>query len=124
MNRSQPGWHGATANATVEGVVFDQRNPKIFYVTPPQPTENQGYLRYEYSALPPEIVVADNNYDIVFNLGDECASNLLNYLLFRIYSKDSGQISDAVQRSSMYWSLFTGNIVNREGIETRDDPNN
>ncbi len=124
MDRSQPGWHGATADTTIEAVIFNQRNPKVFYISPPQPTENQSYLRYEYSALPPEIIVTDNDYDVIFNLSDECAPNMLNYLLFRLYSKDSGQIADAVQRASLHWSLFTGDIVDREGIETRDDPNN
>ena len=123
MDRSQPGWHGATPSIEIEAVICSQQNPKVFYISPPQPVENRSYLRYEYSALPPKIIVTDNNYDVTFNLGVECAPNMLNYLLFRIYSKDSGQIADAAQRATMYWSLFTGDIMEREGVETRDDPN-
>jgi len=123
MNRSTPGWHSATASAVIDAVIFDERNPKVFYVTPPQPSSNQGYLRYEYSALPPEITVTAENYDVAFNVGDEYEADLLNYLLFRIYSNDTGQIADAVQRAQLYWSLFTGDIINKEAVEDKDGPN-
>jgi len=123
INRSTPDWHSATANTQVNAVIFDERNPKIFYTSPPQPTATQGYLKYEYSALPPEITVMDENYDVVFTVGDEYAAEMLNYLLFRIYSEDKGQISDAVERAQMYWALFTGDIVDKEAVENRDSPN-
>jgi len=123
INRSTPGWHAATASAAIDAVMFDERNPKTFYVTPPQPASNQGYLRYEYSALPPEITVTAENYDVVFNVGDEYEADLLNYLLFRVYSNDTGQIADAVQRAQYYWALFTGNIFESEAVENRDSPN-
>jgi hypothetical protein len=123
INRSNPSWHADTASATVVAVIFDERNPKVFYTSPPQPATAQGYLRYEYSAIPPEITVTAGNYDVVFNVGDEYEAELLNYLLFRIYSNDTGQIADAVERARMYWSLFTGDIFTIEAVEEKNSPN-
>jgi len=122
-DRSTPGWHGATADAAIDAVMFNERNPKIFYVTPPQPSSNPGYLRYEYSAKPPTITVTDDNYDVVFNLGDECEADLVNYLLFRIYSIDDGQAVDAVQRAQMYHALWTGELIDKDTTETKNNPN-
>jgi len=123
MNRFAPLWHAETANAAVDVIVFDKRNPKIFYTSPPQPETNPGYLKYEYSATPPKIIVTDDNYNVTFTVGDEHEPALLNYILFRIYSEDTGQISDAVQRAEKYWSLFSGvNITNKENVESRNEP--
>jgi len=123
INRTSPNWHSVNADAQINAVIFDERNPKVFYVSPPQPAVNQGYLDYDYSALPPTIIVTDENYDVAFTVGDEYAPEMLNYLLFRIYSEDTGQISDAVARAQMYWGLFTGDIIDKEAIENRDSPN-
>jgi len=125
LSRSVPGWHSATDSAVIKAVTFSPDDPKTFYVYPPQPSSSQGFLKYRYSAIPPEIVIVADNYDVAYNLGDECASELVNYILARIYSKDGGQIigADSIQRAQMYYGLFNGDLQQMEMVETMKDPN-
>jgi len=125
LNRADPSWHAATANSVIKSVTFSPDDPKTFYTYPPQPTSEQGFLRYRYSAIPPEITITGDDYDVVYNIGDECASELVNYILARIYSKDGGQIlgADSIQRAQMYYGLFTGDLQHLEAVEAAKDPN-
>ena len=125
LNRSNPAWHSATGNAAINSICFNLNDPKAFYVSPPQPEADQGFLRYVYSAIPPVITITAENYDVTFNLGDEYAPNLVNYILARVYSKDAGQMlgADALSRAQTYNSLFVNSLREQDAIEEIKDPN-
>ena len=125
ISRSNPSWHAATPNAVIKSVIFNIDDPKVFYTSPPQPASDQGFLRYRYFAIPPEITIVGDDYDVVFNLSDEYEADLVNYILARIYSKDGGQIlsGDALARANMYNGLLTGNLQYADAVEDAKDPN-
>ena len=125
INKSTPDWHSEEGEATIKSVIFNIDDPKIFYVSPPQPSSDQGFLRYRYFAIPPEITIVAGNYDVVFNLGNEYEPDLVNYILARIYSKDGGQLisAGALNRAKMYNGLFSGDLQYQEAVEDAKDPN-
>lgn len=78
-------WH-ADAVGPTEHYVFDNRDPKAFYVWPPASAGDQ--IDVIYSRTPAEIAVHDLPL-VELSLDDLYADALLNYVLFRCYAKDA-----------------------------------
>jgi len=102
MDTNDPDWHAATAAAEVKHYMFDIRNPKVFYVTPPQPTSGFGYIEVSYSSLPADVIIS-----AAITLDDIYSDVLLDYILYRAYQKDADYSKD-VGRVQGYYSAFRG----------------
>ena len=103
MDTVNPDWHADTSNATVKHYMFDIRNPKVFYVTPPQPGSSMGFVEVAYSSTPAEIAAIGN----VITLDDTYMTVLLDYVLYRAYQKDADYSKDT-QRVAGYYQAFRG----------------
>lgn len=84
LDARRPDWHTDTADSQVKHWVYDPLNPRVFYVTPPQPDTGTGYVELAYSASPDDV---DLGQAIVLN--DIYRNALLDYVLYRAYSKDA-----------------------------------
>jgi hypothetical protein len=84
-----PGWHSATAAATVQHYTVEDRAPKNFYVYPPSLGTTQ--VEVLYSAAPPDVASASN----VISVDDIYSTVLLDYLMYRAYSKDTEYAGNA-----------------------------
>lgn len=84
LDEQNPNWHAAPASPTVLHVAFDERDPRSFYVFPPQPATGPGYAEHVYSATPPDIAEADN-----IGLSDLFEGALFNFVMAMAYGKDS-----------------------------------
>ena len=82
LDAFQPGWMTSTASATVVHYMDDPQ-PDTFYVYPPQPV-SPGSVVMTYVAMP-TTVAAGGNIDV----RDIYADKLVNYMLYRAYSKDA-----------------------------------
>lgn len=78
-----PNWHTASAQSAVDHFAFDARDPKHFYVYPP--SDGTSQVEVIYSAAPD--VIASKEDEI--SLDDIYSNALLDYILYRAYSKDS-----------------------------------
>jgi len=105
-------WHTATASATAEHWMHDRRDPKKFWVYPPQPSSSFGYVQGIYSATPSEVSAGSN-----INLDDVYRDVLLDYVLFRAFSKDAGIHPNAAARANIHCQLFLSAIGSKETIE-------
>ena len=119
-----PEWHNATASVNTEHWVYDERDPKTFYVYP-QPT-SATRLEIIYSTIPSaiNIVNTDETYTsaaatTVITLDDTYANALLDFMLYRAYSKDAEYAGNA-GRASMHFSAF----ANALGVKTNADASN
>lgn len=88
LDALEPNWHSATPSATVQVVMYQENNPRVFFVSPPQPASAQGSLEVTYAYAPGELAV-----DEVLPVGDEWAGTLVNLVLARAYAKDSERAS-------------------------------
>lgn len=95
-----PGWHKVTANAAVRYFTVDPRNPRNFYVYPPQPV-TPSYVEEVYSVIPEEIEATTNPITIE----DTYEGCLVDYLLYRAYQKDS-QYAGNGERSAVSYGQF------------------
>lgn len=102
LNYGFPGWHSETGSATVLNYLFDERDPYTFWVTPPQPSSNQGWIEAAVSSVPAEI--ADK--DTALTLSDIYYPCLLDYMLYRAYLLDSDSSPIAAQKSAAHFNLF------------------
>jgi len=111
-------WHKATASATVEHFMFDSRDPTRFYVYPPQPSSSFGYVDMIYASIPPTISAISSN----INLDDIYKHVLVNYLLYRAYSKDVDISADGGAKATFYYKMFLQGLGVKDQKEEADAP--
>jgi len=99
LDSQRPGWHTETASASVKHYCYDPRTPRIFYVYPPAVAATQ--VEIVYDAPPSDVATLAG----VISLDDEYANMLLEYILFRAYSKDHEAIGNA-ERALAHRQMF------------------
>lgn len=110
-------WHAATPAATVKHFTYTPLDPKTFYVYPPQPASGQGYVEIIYSAAPTD--AAANG---TITLDDIYTTALLNYVLYRAYSKDAEYAANT-QLATAYYQAFQALLQGKVGAEAVTNPN-
>lgn len=98
LDEQLPNWHASTANAVAVYSITDLRDPKTFYVYPPQPATGQNRVEIVYSASPPDVAATTN----AITIDDIYTGSLLDYCLFRAYSKDAEYAGNANRAISHY----------------------
>lgn len=118
MNDLNPDWHTDTASATVQNYMFDSKNPKSFYVYPPQPSSSQGYVEIVYAVTPadPASIAAAITLDDIYE------PVLLHLLLHMAYSIDAAQSPYAYQRAQTHWNEAMTLLERKDLKENVDAP--
>lgn len=83
LDTQNPSWHTETGVQIVKNFVYDNRDPKTFYVYPPALSTSR--LEVVYSKNPTDVVALGSTLAVA----DIYADPLLNYVLHRAYSKDA-----------------------------------
>lgn len=109
LDAQKPTWHSdANALGYIQHFVYDPRDPKNFYVYPPAPA-TAWYLEIIYSAAPTDCVAGG-----VIQIDDIYSNALLDYVLYRAYSKDAEYAANA-QLAIAHYQAFAGAL----GIKTQ-----
>lgn len=116
LDLADPDWHTDTASAVVQHYTYDQKKSNHFFVYPPQPNADRGYVEIEYNAAPADIAIGT-----AINIADVYEPALLDYVLFRAYSKESKSGSNQ-QKADKHWSYFMASLGVKEQREQADDP--
>jgi hypothetical protein len=85
-------WRTAAANAAVMHWMYDERAPQMFEVYPPQPLSQRGAVKILRSVLPPDCTllnVSGGSEDSVIGIPDQYEGALIDYCVYRCYSKDA-----------------------------------
>jgi len=117
LDAQMPGWHSLPGQNEILHYMYDQRDPRTFYVYPPATTSTQ--LDIVYAAYPTDIVEpADGaTYTAVtgnISLPDIYGNVLQDYILYRAYTKDS-EYAGNLQRAQAHYAAF----ANALGIEVK-----
>ncbi len=124
LDAYNPDWHSATAAAVVQNYIYDEKDPRHFYVTPPQPGSSQGYVEAIFSAVPADIVAAAGpSYAVAITLSDIYRDILLNYVLYRCYAKDAALSPYNAQRAADFWNLFVQGLGRLDLVKQEVSPN-
>ena len=121
-------WHDPTVfpyNKVVKHFCFDEADPTNFYVFPGN--DGTGALEAVISQSPDNVVsVGDPNvatsYRQPITIPDVYANALLDYVLFRAYSKDADYAGNA-ERSATHYQLFMGSLAAKVQNEMVVNPN-
>lgn len=123
LNTQEPDWNdptvtGDAAHGTVvKHYIFDEDDPRNFYVYPG--VSGSAYLEIVYSKSPTDLSAASDTIDI----DDIYGNAIIDYTLFRAYQKDSEYAGNA-QRASQHYQLFLNSVG--QGLQAQDllSPNN
>ncbi len=112
-----PNWHASTPGAEVKHYTFDPQNQRVFYVYPPQPGVGMGSLELVYAAEPSN--AAENG---TLDLDGTWVPAVVNYTLYRCYSKDAEYAANA-QLAVAYYQAFSAQMTARTAAEQASDVN-
>lgn len=114
-----PNWHSAAlANTEVKHYVYSILDPKTFYVYPPQPAAGPSLVDAIYVESPPDAALGST-----ITLDSIYAPALLNYVMFRAYSKDAEYAANAEQAKA-YLSMWTAQLGGKVAAEQVSSPTN
>ena len=118
MDTQTPYWHTEVPHREIEHYMADERDPQRFYVTPPQPSPAE-YAEIIFSSAPPDVAPMTpaewETTTATISLPDIYMNPLLDYVLYRAYSKNSD--SSDPNRALAYYQSF----LNALGVKGRSD---
>lgn len=117
IDAQNPKWHTDNASAVVMEYVYDKRDKGRFYVHPPQPTSNRGYVDLIYSKYPANIASTST----AITLDDIYSNALTNYILYRAYAKDPQSVAKAGDYYKLFTMLVIGKDSSDEKVRSKDD---
>lgn len=120
-----PDWHAPSrANATAIHWLYDEAEPKTFYVYPPQPSSGRGWINAVVSQSPADCTMKDVKNDIgetgtadsVISIDDIFEGPLIDYLRYRALSKETKYAGDGGKADQAY-----GKFLTALGVKTETD---
>jgi hypothetical protein len=103
LDAQNPDWHTDAAIGYVKHYVYDPLDPRTFYVYPQAPSGSH-FVELVYSAAPTAVAAGG-----VISIDDIYANALLDYVMFRAYSKDAEYAANA-QLAVAYYTSFANGI--------------
>lgn len=116
LDAQSPDWYSKTGVTDIRHYTYDPREPRIFYVYPPAASSGAS-VELIYSAYPTDITEPGGSAlytDVTGNISvaDIYVNALVNYILYRAYSKDSENAMNA-QLAASFYQLYQ-NLLNTE----------
>jgi len=122
-----PGWHSETESVNIVHWMFDILTPKEFLVYPPATALAQ--IELVYSSVPASHALSAGALDpagsdtTIINLDDIYANVILDYLLYRAYSKDADYAANG-QRAINHLNSFNSSLGAKTTIDAATAPAN
>lgn len=119
LDQCDPDWHSGQKSSTIQHYVYNEKNPRVFYVTPGSHALVYVWVELVYVAKP-TLVTTINSY---IDLPDEYESILVDYVLFRCYAKSTDSQLH-LQKAVAYYEAFQRALGSYSDAEIEFDPNN
>lgn len=123
LDAQTPNWHdptqqGDTAfSSVVKHYVYDEQNPRNFYVFPGVSSGGSVDVEIVYSSNPATVTASDN-----LGVPDMYSVAIMNYVLYMAYMKDS-EYAGSSQRASNHYQLFLTIVTGKSQIDGQTTPN-
>lgn len=103
-----PAWQSMPPSGRIDHVIYDPATPNIFFVYPPN--DGTGKLVIEVTKAPDPIAAPTApddiaSYSMGLPLGDDYMGVLVDYVMYRAYSKDASQ-PNALTRAQAHFQAF------------------
>ena len=116
LDTQVPTWHTDDAQDDIKNYTFDPEDPKRFYVYPRAGA--QSYVELAYSVPPTDCDTVGN----LIALSDIYANALLDYVMYRAFSKDTEYADQP--KSARYYESFLRSLGIKTQVDLATDPNN
>lgn len=122
LDAQVPDWHNpavtgdAAHTTTIKHYCYDEQNPRSYYVYPGA-SSTSAWLEIVYSADPAVIAAGAN-----IGLPDVFANAILDYMLYRAYSKDADFNAHAA-RAGTHYQMFMTSVTGKVQIDGMTTPN-
>lgn len=120
LDDQRPAWHTETGTLNAQNYTFDPRQPKDFFVYPPATTSTQVEVVYADApgahALSESALNPAGSDTTVIKLDDIYLGSIIDWVLYRAYSKDAEYAANA-QRATLHNQAFITSI----GSKTQSD---
>ena len=103
LDDNYPNWYSGNAATEAELFIYDERNPKTFYVYPGVALSTK--LTAVYSKAPPAITLAQNDALQVISLDDIYVNAIIEWSMYRCYMKDAEYAANP-NKSMMHQNAF------------------
>lgn len=114
LDAQKPLWHSDTNTVGyVQHYIYDPRDPKTFYVYPKAPAT--WYVELIYSAAPTDCTLGGT-----IQIDDIYANALLDYMLYRAYSKDAEYAANGGLAVAHYQAFTNALGVKSQGEASRN----
>lgn len=107
LDAQNPNWHTSTSSNNTRHFMFDERAPKTFYVYPAATSGHK--LEVIYSKNPVDITSEDLSSTTVLSAEDIHVGTLLDYVLYRAFSKDA-EYAVNLQRAELHYRAFATSL--------------
>lgn len=110
-----PSWHSATASAVTKHWIFEEKNPKVFWVYPK--SDGTGYVEAIMCKIPANIATEA----LAIILDDIYRVALYHYMMHRSYLKDADSPANA-SLAQLHYQSFANSLVMKEQREKTEQP--
>lgn len=113
LDDQTPGWHGLTGVTTIKHFMYDPRDPRAFYVYPPAAASGAS-VNAIYAVYPSDIAEPAPGLDYTavtgnINVADIFGNAVLDFILYKAYSKDSEYAGNAA-RAQGHYAAFMASV--------------
>lgn len=105
LDSERPDWHYTNPSSTVEHYTFDNMDPMRFYVHPSVAASPGTRVELIYSAVPAAVTAANQTLE----LADQYINPVLDWTLYRAYSKDATYAGN-MNRASHHLQSFANTL--------------
>jgi hypothetical protein len=118
LDAQLPGWHSSTASTEVIHYVFTSADPRNFYTFPPQPASGaKGQIEIIYATAPTDALAGST-----ITVDDIYQNVLLDYMMFRAYSKDSEYAANS-GKATAHQNNYLASLTGKATSERSYNPN-
>lgn len=97
----EPDWHTETAAVSVKEYIFDERTPKIYYVSPPVHATTVVQIEIIEAVSPASIATAAT----VISLDDIYSPAMIEWAVYRCLAREAEETPN-IQRAAMHFQQF------------------
>lgn len=110
-----PMWHASNATVNVEHFVYDERDPRTFYLYPRPAAGCVLDIVYTSTPTPIALTAFDGTDVTPISVPDIYANSLLDYVLYRAFSKDAEYVENMGRATGHYAAFKTAIMGKMEG---------
>jgi hypothetical protein len=114
LDDNYPTWYAGNIATEAELFIYDERNPKTFYLYPG--VVDATVLTVVYSKAPPTIDMASNDADSLISLDDIYVNAIIEWIMYRCYMKDAEYAANP-NKSLMHQNAFKTQLGEKTQID-------